>query len=168
MKVLELISEVIAKVTLKLACFFLFLMSMRILAQVILRYVFNSGITSADEIAKYSIIWGVCLVGNILIREEALIKVDFLDQYWPPIFIKYRDKVYQILIIVLLVFLLKEGWIQAIDGLRTRLTSLDLPWFYPYLAVPVGALLMLYQSLFLLLKSFVNHRKSKATNQLNK
>jgi len=159
MKVLEWISDIIAKVTLKLACFFLLLMSLTILVQVILRYVFNSGITSADEIAKYSIIWGVCLAGNLLIKEDALIKVDFLDQYWPEVFIKYRDKVYQIFIIVLLVFLLKEGWIQAIDGFRTRLTSLDLPWFYPYLAVPVGALLMLYQSVFLLIKSFVDHRK---------
>ncbi len=156
MRFLEYFSELIAKVTLKLSCFFIFTMTLILIVQVILRYVFNSGITSADEIAKYSIIWAVCLAGNILIKEDILIKVDFLDNYWPAGFIKWRDKVYQVVIIVLLAFLLKEGWGQAVEGLNSRLTSLDLPWFYPYLAVPAGALLMLYQSVFLLIKSFRN------------
>ncbi|OGR27302.1 MAG: hypothetical protein A2277_03505 [Desulfobacterales bacterium RIFOXYA12_FULL_46_15] len=154
MRVLEYISDLIAKITLKLSCFFIFVMTMILIIQVILRYVFNYGITSADEIAKYSIIWAVCLAGNVLIKEDILIKVDFLDSFWPDVFIKWRDKSYQVVIIILLGFLLKEGWLQAVEGWHARLTSLDLPWFFPYLAVPVGALLMLYQSAFTLIKSF--------------
>ena len=152
MQVMERISELMAKISLWLACFFLLLMTLVLICQVVLRYVFNSGITSADEIAKYSIIWAVCLAGNALIREGALIKVDFLDAYWPKKFIKLRDKFYQLFIIVLLLLLLKEGWLQAVSGWNLRLTSLDLPWFYPYLSVPVGALLMLFQSVYQLVK----------------
>jgi len=152
MQIMERISELMAKISLRLACVFMLLMTLVLICQVVLRYVFNSGITSADEIAKYSIIWAVCLSGNVLIREGLLIKVDFLDNYWPKVFIRWRDKFYQIFIIVLLLLLLKEGWLQAVSGLNLRLTSLDLPWFYPYLAVPVGALLMLYQSIYLLFK----------------
>lgn len=154
MRVLEYISDLLAKITLRLSCFFIFLMTVILIVQVILRYVFNYGIASSDEIAKYSIIWAVCLAGNILIKEDILIKVDFLDQFWPEAFIKWRDKFYQVMIIILLGFLLKEGWLQAVEGWHERLTSLNLPWFFPYLAVPVGALLMLYQSLFSLVKSF--------------
>lgn len=154
MHILEYLSDVIAKTTLKLSCFFVLVMTLILVVQVILRYVFNSGITSADEIAKYSIIWAVCLAGNVLIKEDILIKVDFFDNFWPKAFIQWRDRIYQIVIIVLLWFLLKEGWLQAWAGWNTRLTSLNLPWFYPYLAVPVGALLMLYQSIFVFIKSF--------------
>lgn len=154
MRILEYISDQIAKITIKLSCLFILMMTLILIVQVILRYVFNNGIPSADEIAKYSIIWGVCLAGNVLIKEDILIKVDFLDHFWPAAFIKWRDKAYQVIIIVLLGFLLKEGWLQAVDGWHTKLTSLDLPWFYPYLAVPVGALLMIYQSIFILIKSF--------------
>lgn len=154
MRVMERISALIAKITLKMACFFIFGMTLILLVQVVLRYVFNSGIPSADEIAKYSIIWAVCLAGNVLIREDLLIKVDFMDHLWPEKFLKWRDKAYQVFIILLLVFLVKEGWLQAVDGWHTKLTSLDLPWFFPYLAVPVGAFLMLFQSVFILVKSF--------------
>lgn len=154
MRVLEYISDLIARMTLKLSCFFIFLMTVILIIQVILRYVFNYGIASADEIAKYAIIWAVCLAGNILIKEDILIKVDFLDHFWPKSFIKWRDKVYQVIIIILLGFLLKEGWLQAVEGWHTKLTSINLPWFFPYLAVPVGALLMLYQSFFVFIKSF--------------
>ena len=155
MRILEYISDLIAKITLKLSCLFIFIMTLILIIQVILRYVFNSGITSADEIAKYSIIWAVCLAGNILIKEDILIKVDFLDHFLPKAFIKWRDKVYQVVIVILLGFLLKEGWLQAVEGWHAKLTSLDIPWFFPYLAVPVGALLMLYQSLFNLIKAFL-------------
>jgi len=153
MRILEYISDAIAKITIKLSCLFILMMTLILIVQVILRYLFNSGIPSADEIAKYSIIWGVCLAGNVLIKEDILIKVDFLDHYWPAAFVKWRDKVYQVVIIVLLVFLLKEGWLQAVEGWHTKLTSINLPWFFPYLAIPVGALLMLYQSVFLLIKA---------------
>ncbi len=154
MRILEYISDLISQITLKLSCLFIFIMTLILIIQVILRYVFNSGITSADEIAKYSIIWAVCLAGNVLIKEDILIKVDFLDHFWPEAFIKWRDKFYQVIIIILLGFLLKEGWLQAVEGWHSKLTSLNLPWFFPYLAIPVGALLMLYQSVFVLIKSF--------------
>ena len=161
MRILERISDLIAKITIKLACFFIFGMTLILLIQVVLRYIFNTGIPSADEIAKYSIIWAVCLAGNVLIREDILIKVDFMDHLWPETFLKWRDKVYQVVIILLLVFLAKEGWLQAVEGWHTKLTSLDLPWFYPYLAVPVGALLMLFQSVFVLIKSFRQGENAK-------
>ena len=154
MRYIDLLSDWIAKITLRLGCVFIFIMALVLILQVILRYVFNSGIASADEIAKYSIIWAVCLTGNVLIKEDSLIKVDFLDHMWPEKFIKMRDTFYQILIIVLLFFLVTEGWKQALEGLNSKITSMDIAWFYPYLAVPVGALLMLFQSVYIVLNFF--------------
>lgn len=159
MRMLKNLSDLIANISLKLSCVFILLMTVIIVVQVVLRYVFNSGITFADEFAKYSTIWSVMLAGNVLIKEDSLIKVDFLDHLWPKTFIKVRDTVYQILICVLLVFLVKEGWQQAVAGLNTRLTSMDIAWFWPYLAIPVGALLMLYQCFFILARVFAKENE---------
>ena len=154
MRFLDILSNWIAKITLGLGCVFIFAMTLLLFTQVVLRYVFNTGIVSADEIAKYSVIWTVCLTGNVLIRDDALIKVDFLDHLWPKKFIKIRDTFYKGLIIVLLYFLAIEGWKQAVEGLNSKITSLDLAWFYPYLAIPVGAILMLFQCVYIVLKLF--------------
>ncbi|MBI5581112.1 MAG: TRAP transporter small permease [Deltaproteobacteria bacterium] len=154
MRFLDALSDWIAKISIRLGCFFLFVMAIVLFLQVILRYLFNSGITASDEIAKYSTIWAVCLAGNVLIKESALIKVDFLDHLWPEKFIKMRDFTYQVLIIVLLFFLVIEGWKLAVEGLNSRITSLDLAWFWPYLAVPVGTFLMIIQSVYVVLKAF--------------
>ncbi len=154
MRLLRYLSDVIAFVSLRVSCLFMVIMTMIIILEVILRYVFNSGISSSDEIAKYSTIWSVMLTGNVLIKEDSLIKVDFLDHLWPAKFIKWRDIFYQFIIIILLFFLMKEGWDQAIEGLNAKITSIDLAWFYPYLAIPIGALLMLYQSIYNVIKLF--------------
>ena len=163
MRFMDYLSDWLAKITLRLGCVFIFLMTLVLIVQVILRYVFNSGIASADEIAKYSIIWAVCLTGNVLIKEDALIKVDFLDHLWPAKFIKVRDTFYQILIILLLFFLVTEGWKQAVEGLNSKITSMDIAWFYPYLAVPVGAVLMLFQSVYVVLNLLRGKKPEKAT-----
>jgi TRAP-type transport system small permease protein len=148
MQVLESLSDWISWISIKLGCVFLLIMSASLFLQVVLRYCFNSGLTASDEIARYSVIWAVCLAGNVLIKEGSLIKVDFLDHLWAPRFIKIRDATYQVLIVVLLVVLVIEGWKLAVEGLNSRITSMNLQWFYPYLAVPVGALLMLFQVIY--------------------
>jgi len=148
MQVLEYLSDWISWISIKLGCVFLLIMSASLFLQVVLRYCFNSGLTASDEIARYSVIWAVCLAGNVLIKEGSLIKVDFLDHLWAPRFIKIRDATYQVLIVVLLVVLVIEGWKLAVEGLNSRITSMNLQWFYPYLSVPVGALLMLFQVIY--------------------
>jgi TRAP-type C4-dicarboxylate transport system permease small subunit len=153
MRLMGALSDFISRWSIKLGCAFVFIMACTLFLQVVLRYCFNSGITASDEIARYATIWAVCLAGNVLIKEGALIKVDFLDHLWPKRFIKIRDALYQVLIIVLLVVLVVEGWKLALEGLNSRITSLDLAWFYPYLAVPVGTFLMLFQSVYKIMAS---------------
>ena len=146
------LSDIIANVTSKLSCVFLAIAACTLLVQVILRFVFNSGIMFADELAKYSTIWAVMLISNVLIKDNALITVDFFDHLWPESFIKWRNTAYQIIVLVLLFFLVKEGWEQAIKANNHRLASINISWFYPYLAIPVGAFLMMYQYIFGMVK----------------
>lgn len=151
MKYLKKLSDYIAKGSKFLSCIFIIIMAIALMAQVVLRFVFNSGLNFAAELSKYSAIWAVMLVANVLIKEEGLITVDLLDHLWPKKFVKWRDSFYEFLILILLFFLVKEGWEQAAGAMNHRLASINIAWFYPYLAIPVGALLMLYQYIFKIL-----------------
>jgi TRAP-type transport system small permease protein len=143
--VISILSTAIARVVL------LFIASIMVL-QVILRYVFNAALPWPDEAARYCIIWVVLLVGNALLRDRELITVDFFDKFWPARLIRYRDLTYKVLLLFLLWILVKEGLTQAIYGLKTVTTALQIKFFWPYLAIPVGASLMLFQMLLVIFK----------------
>jgi TRAP-type C4-dicarboxylate transport system permease small subunit len=145
-------SAVVARVLLAFVAFVLLL-------QVILRYVFNAALPWPEEASKYSMIWVVCLMGNVLIRDKQLITVDFLDMLWSRKLIIYRDNLYRLLLLFLLWILFKEGLIQTIYGWKTITTTLRIRWFWPYLAVPVGTGLMLVQMIFLILNDLINKKR---------
>lgn len=115
--------------------------------QVFLRYVLNMNIAWGEEMARFMMIWAVMMVTSILIKNDELIKVDFLDGLWPKTFIKYRDLVYKFALLAIFFFYIKEGWEQAVSSWNQVVPSINLSWFWPYLSIPVGFALMLAQSL---------------------
>ena len=116
-----------------------------ILIQVILRFFFKSNLPWAEEVARYLMIWVVMIISSVLVKEDGLIKVDLFDNLWPEKFLKYREMLYQILLLALFILLLREGWSQAVYGLGGTISSLDISWFWPYLAIPTGMALILIQ-----------------------
>jgi TRAP-type C4-dicarboxylate transport system permease small subunit len=124
--------------------------------QVVLRYVFNAALPWPEEASRYAMIWVVLLIGNVLVRDEELITVDFLDRMWPSWVKKYRDSIYRILILVLLAVLVKEGFTQAIHGWNRTTTALGIRWFWPYICIPIGAGFMMFQMVFLIFKDVIS------------
>lgn len=126
-----------------------------ILVQVILRFFFKSNLPWAEEVARYLMIWIVMIISSVLVKEEGLIKVDFFDNLWPEKFIRYRELLYQVLLLVLFVVLMKEGWSQAVYGMGGMISSLNISWFWPYLAIPFGMALILIQFICLSLSKIL-------------
>ena len=118
--------------------------------QVFLRVVLNSGVVWAEIYARYSIIWAVMLYANVLIKNDKLTKADFLDDFWPISMKRYRDNVYKVIVIVILLLLTYYGWINSVGGLRAMIPAVKVRYFWIYLSIPVGSILMLFQYLYLL------------------
>ena len=135
-----------------------------LLLQVILRYLFNAALAWPEEASRYAMIWVVLLMGSVLIREKELVSVDIFDRLWPKRVILYRDLAYRVLLLVLLAVLFKEGISQAIAGWNNRTTALEMRWFWPYLSIPVGSGLMLFQMLLLAIEDFRNFKKKRGLN----
>lgn len=159
-KILEIIAEL-------LSSFFLIILFLIMLTQVILRYFFYSALPWGEEIIRYLIIWVVMLTGSILVKQDDLVKVDFLDKLWPKIFIIYRDLIYRLLFLAAFIFIIKEGWIQALVGSKRMMIGLtasgyNASYFLPYLSIPVGFALMFIQLFIFILSSFsIIQKKNK-------
>ena len=145
MHIIQKISLIVARVSEILAGIIIGILTLVLLAQVILRTFFKSGIAWSVEFSIFAIIWAVMLIGNVLIKNNEMITVDFFDTFFSEKFIKYRDIVYQVIFVFLMILMVYFGFIQSINGLKMNTATLQIKWFYPYLAIPVGMALMLFQ-----------------------
>ena len=59
-------------------------MAVMVFGNVVLRYVFNSGLDMADELSRFSFIWLTFLGSVIAVREGGHLGVDFVIQKVPP------------------------------------------------------------------------------------
>lgn len=115
--------------------------------QVVLRYGFSYSLPWPEEAARYLMIWIVMLSGSLLVRDDQLVRVDFLDYLWPQSLLVWRNVAFRLLLACMLAVLVWQGWDQAVFGMRRTTTALQISWFWPYLAIPVGGALMLIQML---------------------
>lgn len=123
--------------------------------QVVLRYVFLYSLPWPEEASRYVMIWAVMLGGSLLVKDEQLVSVDFFDKIWNRKLLVYRNAVFRLLLIVMLSVLFYYGLDQAIFARNKTTTAMQISWFWPYLAIPVGAGLMLFQMLVLTLRELL-------------
>lgn len=123
---------------------FMMVVIVLLFAQVLMRLFLKTNFPWAEEVARVSMIWVAMLGGSLIVKGNDLISVDFLDPYMPKFFLKIRRVVIAALLVWLCSMLAYEGYHQAMFGRNQTLSSIRLSMFWPYLAVPVGASLMLF------------------------
>lgn len=160
MNILIRISNYIAKLSKFLATLFISALTIVLVAQVLMRVFFSSGIPWAVELATFSVIWAVMLTANILIVDNELISVDFLDHLFSENFKRIRNILYQVAFIILLLIITYFGWKQAIGSFHKTTASLGISWFYPYLAIPIGSFFMLYQYVLQIILNILNSKEA--------
>lgn len=152
MKALERVSAAAAEAAGTLARLLLLFVVCILFLQVVLRFGFNAALPWPEEASRYAMIWVVMLVGSVLVRDEQLITVDFFDRFWPRRVIVARNVLYRVLLFAVLAVLMVEGWKQAVTAWPRTTAATQISWFWPYLAVPLGAGLMLFQMAFLVVR----------------
>lgn len=143
--ILKKISDVISNIVEILCAVFVGIIAIVLFVNVVGRFVFSYSFNWSEELSRYLIIWVSMLITSTLVKNDELIKVDFFDTFWPPKLIKYRAYVYRVLMYALFFVLIKHGWAMALSGKMMTLFTLKISWFWPYLAIPVGSVLILFQ-----------------------
>lgn len=118
--------------------------SVILFANVIARYVLNSGIPWADEAVRYQIVWMVFLGGSVAARQGIHIGIDILVQTAPKNIgriIRLAIHAVGIFFCAVLVYFGAELTIQTREFGQVS-TALQAPMWMFQLAIPVGGALM--------------------------
>lgn len=110
-----------------------------VVAQVIGRYVFNFAVAGAEETATMAQIWMVLLAAGLAMRKGLHVGVDVMVQHLPVPLLRVINLVVSALALWFL-WVLFEGSFQLLKiGSFQRSPALQIPMFYAYLVLPIGA-----------------------------
>lgn len=118
-------------------------MSVLVIANVISRYVFLHSFTWAEEVSRYMMIWTAFLGAGLALRVGGHIAVDSLPNALPPAAARWLRTLLVAVIGATLLVLTWLGVEYAIFGWEQETPVLGWSFGMVYLAVPVGAALML-------------------------
>ena len=139
------------------------LMTGIIFVQVVLRYVFQSPFSWAEELARYLLIWITCLGSAYAIRDGMHISIGYLRS-------KLKDAaktavtmaVYG-MTMLFFIFCIKEGMLFSLAQWTQRSTAMQIPMTIPYIAIPLGFAIMFLVALECLIDDIRNASKRNAS-----
>jgi C4-dicarboxylate transporter DctQ subunit len=118
-------------------------MTAMVFVNVICRYLLNSPIPGSDELATLMFTWAVFLGASVGIRRQLHLGIEFVTRLFPPRVQALCGLLVSLLMAGFAVLLLVYGW-KIMGTAHLKLTPvLQWPYVWVYLAIPVGAVLML-------------------------
>lgn len=141
--------------------------SILLFVNVILRYVFLSALSWAEEVTMYLIVWLVFVGGSATLRMYGHISIDLLPLALPPPAAR-RLKIF--VSVTMLVFFATFFYYSGLHTLRVMNTGqltpvLEAPMWLTYLAMPVGSVLMGIRTAQILRREFAGGGDDDARSQ---
>jgi len=118
-----------------------------VVVAVITRYLLNFPLAWSEEVSRYSFVWLSFLGAEVCLRGEGHIGVDLLVRGLPTNVQRCLDKWGKLLMGVMLLAVLISGIKVTVVAHDQQSPALGIPMSCVYLAVPVGAALMLLELL---------------------
>jgi TRAP-type C4-dicarboxylate transport system permease small subunit len=128
------------------------------------RYVLNISVAWVEELAVYFMIWLVFLGIGVAAQERAHIGMLFIRDSLPVPIRKYVILLTNLLMIAFLAVVAYQGTILAINVIPQTSAALRLSFFWPYMAIPFGAGLMIIQLALVTVRDFL-HPEAVAQSQ---
>jgi len=146
--------EALEKVTEWIMALMLAVMVALVFGNVVLRYVFNSGIVAAEEIARLMFVWLVFLGATLALRRNQHLGLDFLQARLPAGARRACAVVSHLLMLYALFLFVQGSWMQLLIGMQTYSTVLRFPMafyaaagFFPAIAMALTVLANLWKIL---------------------
>lgn len=145
---MEKLSDFIDKVTLTIACVLLVIIAVIVNWGVFCRYVLFAPLPWSEQIPKYAMIWMGFLGTSVGISRNRHIGFDILVTRLPSMIKKIIVIAGRIIILFFLVMMTIYGVSFAFAvGFSSKAPMLPIPMFYLFLAVPVGGVFMILQTI---------------------
>jgi TRAP-type C4-dicarboxylate transport system permease small subunit len=132
-----------------------------IAAQVWYRFVLNDPLSWSEEAGRYLFVW-ISFVGAAAgVRYQVHLGIDLLNKILPAAYYRYAVIVVNLLIQIFLVLIIYWGF-KILDIIQFQQSpSMNISMRYPYMAVPVGAILMLINSVRVTVATVMNRPLDK-------
>lgn len=153
-RVLDRTSGALSRIAERLLILLGIAMSTVVILQVFFRFVIYVPFPWSEELARYLMIW-MGLVGSfVALRRGRHIGVNSLVDCLPPALRRAAAIGLHLALIAFLALIAREGLNLALFNAAQKSPAMMIPMFYPYLAIPVGAALMIVELLAGLFKIF--------------
>lgn len=124
------------------------------LASTMVRFAGYGGIYWAEEISRYVTIWVVFIASGLGIRFWIHLNVDILIMRMPPIVQRWLTCFCLLLMMVFQLVLVWFGTELAIANHAQQSASLQMPMSFAYAAIPVGGVIMLYETIRQIIREY--------------
>ena len=137
-------------------------MAMVVLLQVIFRYVLNLPLFWTEEFARYCLVWSSLLGSAVAVKRGRHIAVNILIERCPAALHKMLTIIALLSVAAVLAIILWGG-IQLVAITRPQISpALRVSMAIPYLAVPVGAGLMLLHTIVHIVETLAAKRADQS------
>ena len=133
-----------------------------IFLQVVLRYVFQSPFSWAEELARYLLIWITCLGSAYAIRDGMHISIRYLQTKLKNSAQTVVTVVVYVMTLGFFIYCIKEGILFSIAQWSQRSTAMQIPMTIPYIAIPIGFGIMFLVALESLIDEIINSANNNA------
>ena len=132
-------------------------MATLVFMNVVCRYIFNFSIIWAEEVSQYLMVWVAFLAAGLALREGRHVAIEMLQDRLPSTARRMTRHLVALLLIVFMGILTVLGFQFAHFAWVQETPALNIPQGLPYLAVPIGALLVAVH-LFFLYRAYIDGR----------
>ena len=116
-----------------------------VVASVFFRYILLSPITWSEEVGRYTMIWLGFLAASIAVRQGLHVGIDFVVQIAPLGIAVWLKRLARAAMMGFLAIVMGYGFVLVTNLWDQWSPVLQFRMTWPYLAIPVGSLLMLIQ-----------------------
>lgn len=126
----------------KICSFLLVFMSLMVVVQVVLRYVFGFSFVWSEELIRYLMIWMV-MIGSALVQSRnEHIRIDFFPMLAGPRGRRVMETIFRLCTLVFLTVIVLNGLKMVYFNRLFESSGLRISMLWPSLAIPLGASLI--------------------------
>jgi TRAP-type C4-dicarboxylate transport system permease small subunit len=118
-----------------------------IFVQVVLRYIFFSPLSWAEELSKYLLVWVSCLGSANGIKDAMHVSIEYLKNKFTAFPQQILTLLIHVVTLSFFLFCIIEGTMYAFNGWIQTSAAMGIPMTIPYLSIPVGFAIMLFVSI---------------------
>ena len=122
-------------------------MTLVIAALVLSRNLLGFSFAWSEELTRFLLVWLSMLGAAVLLRRDDHISLNLLQDRLGPRARLALDFLLRLLVLAFLLILLQQSWTAALARQVTHAPALGISLFWPYLAIPVAAFLMVLATL---------------------